>query len=259
MVAAGFSGFPEGTFRFLAGIAAHNERPWFEAHRRDYEQFYVAPARALVETLGPRLRTISRGVSFAAKVNGSIFRIHRDVRFSSDKSPYRTHLDLWFWEGERRGWSAPGFFLRMFADRLILGTGMHRFAPEQLERYREAVLDDRSGRALHDAIEKVQREGRYVIGGATRKQVPRGYDPDHARAELLLHEGLWAELIGPLPAPVRSAELVEHCLEHYRAMFPITKWMLSRACAGDRSRPTAPARDRRPCSAPPHPRTHRTL
>jgi uncharacterized protein (TIGR02453 family) len=224
MVAAAFSGFPEGTFRFLAGIAEHNERPWFEAHRRDYEQFYVAPARSLVAALGPRLRTISRSVSFAPKINGSIFRIVRDVRFSSDKSPYKTHLDLWFWEGARRGWAAPGFFFRMFADRLIIGTGMHRFAPVQLERFREAVLDDRSG--LHEAIAKVQRAGTYAIGGATRKHVPRGYDPDHARAQLLLHEGLWAELVGPLPGPVRSAAFVEHCVAHYRTMFPITKWML---------------------------------
>jgi uncharacterized protein (TIGR02453 family) len=226
MGAPDFTGFPDGTFRFLADIAEHNERPWFEAHRRDYEQYYLAPARALVEALGPRLRTISRSVSFEPKVNGSIFRINRDVRFSSDKSPYKTHLDLWFWEGEHRGWAAPGFFFRMSADRLIIGTGMHRFAPEQLERYREAVLDDRRGRALHEAMEKVQQAGAYAIGGATRRQVPRGYDPAHARARLLHHEGLWAELIGPLPAPVRSPAFVEHCLAHYRAMFPITRWML---------------------------------
>lgn len=222
-----FTGFPDSTFRFLRGIAKANSKEWFEAHRSDYEEFYVEPAKALVTELGPRLQKISPGVKFEPRVNGSLFRINRDVRFSKDKSPYKTHLDLWFWGGEHRGWDSPGYFFRMFANKLILGAGMHRFEKAHLEAYRQAVLDTRKGRALEAAIDKVKREGPYEIGGATRKKVPRGFDPEHERASLLLHEGLWAGHEGKVPAEARSESFVDFCVAHYRAVSPVSRWLLT--------------------------------
>ena len=76
-----FSSFPQATLDFLRGIATDNSREWFEAHRGDYEASYVEPARRFVETVGPRLKEISPGVRFEPKINGSISRINRDVRF----------------------------------------------------------------------------------------------------------------------------------------------------------------------------------
>jgi len=81
------TGFPDGTFRFLRGIPCDNSKQWFEAHRADYDQFYVAPAKALLAALGPRLQKISPTVRFEPSVSGSLFRINRDVRFAKDKSP----------------------------------------------------------------------------------------------------------------------------------------------------------------------------
>ncbi len=222
-----FSGFPDGTFRFLRGIARNNNKEWFEAHRADYESCYVEPAKAFVAALGPRLRKVSPTVSFEPKVNGSLFRINRDVRFSKDKSPYKPHLDLWFWEGDRRGWDSPGFFFRMFADKLILGAGMHRFEKAHLEAYRSAVLDPRKGVALVAAIDKIRKAGAYEVGGATRKKVPRGFDPGHQRAALLLHDGLWAGFEGKVPAEARSGAFVNFCAAHCRAVFPVSRWLLS--------------------------------
>jgi uncharacterized protein (TIGR02453 family) len=227
-----FTGFPEGTFRFLRGIAQQNSKEWFEAHRSDYEQFYVEPAKAFVAELGPRLRKLSPSVAFEPKVNGSLFRINRDVRFSKDKSPYKTHLDLWFWHGEHRGWDSPGFFFRMFVDKLILGAGMHRFEKTHLESYRRAVLDPRKGSALAAALDTVKSAGAYEIGGATRKQVPRGFDAGHARAALLLHDGLWAGFEGKVPREARSAAFVDFCANHYRAVFPVNRWLLALQSGG---------------------------
>ncbi len=108
-----FTGFPKETFAFLSGLERNNTKAWFEGHRGDYEQFHLAPARAFVEAMAPGLKKISKTLNAEPKVNGSIFRINRDVRFSKDKRPYKTTLDLWFWEGEKRGWEAPGMFLRL--------------------------------------------------------------------------------------------------------------------------------------------------
>ena len=106
-----FSGFPRETARFLADLAKNNEKAWFDAHRGDYDQFYVAPALAFVAAIGPRLQKISPTVAFEPRINGSLFRINRDVRFSKDKRPYKDHIDLWFWHGARTRLGFAGLLL----------------------------------------------------------------------------------------------------------------------------------------------------
>src|ERR1051325_10940839 len=98
-----FTGFPDLTFRFLRGIAEHNDKPRFDAHRADYEAGYLAPAMSFVAALGPKLRKLAPDVQFEPRINASIARVNRDIRFARDKSPYKTHLDLWFWHGSERG------------------------------------------------------------------------------------------------------------------------------------------------------------
>ena len=143
--------------------------------------------------------------NYEPRINGSLFRINRDVRFAKDKRPYKDHIDLWFWHGDKRGWESPGFFFRMLSDRLILGAGMHRFEKAQLEKFRNAVLDQRAGKALAKTVREVSVAGPYEIGGATRKSVPRGLDTSHERAGFLLHEGLFASFEGK--AGPRNARL----------------------------------------------------
>ena len=98
--------------RFLGkGLRAHNEKAWFDAHRDDYERVFLAPALAFAEALGPRLRNIELDVNVEPRVNGSLMRINRDIRFSKDKSPYKDHMDLWFWTGRSEGLGQLGLLL----------------------------------------------------------------------------------------------------------------------------------------------------
>jgi uncharacterized protein (TIGR02453 family) len=221
----GFSTFPAETLQFLSGIARNNSKDWFEANRDLYEEGYVAPAREFVEAFGPRLRKISPTVKYEAKINGSIARINRDVRFSKDKRPYKDHLDLWFWHGEKRGWDRPGFFLRITPDRLFLGTGMHQFDGKMLNDFRAAVLAGDSGKALVAAIDEVKAAGPYDIGGVSRKTVPRGFDATHERAGFLLHEGLHAGVDLPCGAATKPG-FSDVAYGHFAATWPISKWLL---------------------------------
>ncbi len=222
---ATFPGFPKGTATFLRGLARNNDKAWFDTHRADYESCYVEPAKTFVAAIGPRLQKLSPSVAFEPKINGSLFRINRDIRFSKDKRPYKNHIDLWFWHGDRRGWGTPGFFFRMYADSLILGAGMHRFEKPQLETFRQAVVDDRAGKALAKTADKVRAAG-YAIGGATRKTVPRGFDADHPRAAFLLHDGLFASLESKPGQLTETPEFLDYCIGHFKAMAPIAKWLL---------------------------------
>jgi len=220
-----FTGFPAETFAFLAGIAANNDKGWFEANRGLYEAGYVEAGRAFVSAMGPRLAALSPTVRFEPKVNGSISRVNRDIRFSKDKRPYKDHLDLWFWHGDRRGWDCPGFWFRLTAETVYLGTGMHGLEKERLDSFRHAVVLPRSGKALVAAVEAVRAAGPYEIGEKTRKVPPRGFETEPDRAEFLLYEGLTAGTQMPASA-ARAADFLDVCYKHFAATWPVGKWLL---------------------------------
>ena len=94
---AQFSGFPRQYFTFFNQLKKNNTRDWFEKHRSDYDEFVLHPAREFVIEMGNKLRKIAPGVNAIPKINQSLFKINRDVRFSKDKSPYKTYMGIWLW------------------------------------------------------------------------------------------------------------------------------------------------------------------
>lgn len=224
-MAVGFSGFPKETVAFLRGIAAHNDKEWFTANRQLYDIGYVDAGRAFVEAMGPELRKLSPTLQYEPRIGGSLMRVNRDTRFSRDKRPYKDHLDLWFWHGERKGWSQPGFFMRLAAESVWLGAGMHHIEGDLLTLYRDAVVDDRSGKALVAAIGKVEAAGDYAIGSMPRKSVPRGYNRNAPRAQYLLWEGLPAMAQMSIEHAL-TPDFGDRALTHFRNTWPIAKWLL---------------------------------
>jgi uncharacterized protein (TIGR02453 family) len=175
---------------------------------------------------------VSPTVQFDPRVNGSIGRINRDIRFSKNKLPYKTHLGLWFWHGERKGWDRPGFYLHLGQDGLFLGAGMHGLQGETLESFRQSVIHPRSAKALLAAVAAVEGAGAYRVGDTTRKRFPRGYAVDGPAAKYLLNESLHAGIQLPKEAAA-SADFVALCLAHFKAMWPITKWLLDEVGTAD--------------------------
>lgn len=218
--------FPEETLRFVRGIAAHNEKAWFEANRELYETGYVRAGCEFVDAVGPQLRALSPDVQFAPRINGSLSRINRDIRFSKDKRPYKTHVGHWFWHGEKRSWNAPGFYMHVSADEVFIAVGMYGFGKEVLETYRSAVVLNRSGKALVAAVGAVKAAGEYEIGEKTRKLMPRGYEAPQDRAEFLLHEGLAASIRLPAEAALEPG-FSDRCAQHFAAMWPVGQWLLT--------------------------------
>ena len=122
-----FAGVPEGTTTFLSGLAAHNKKEWFEDNRDDYEAYWVDVGLQLVVALGDGLRTLEPKIAAEPKINGSLFRIHRDTRFSKDKTPYKDHLDLWFWDDVAKKNARTGFWLRIQGTSWGIGVGNYGF------------------------------------------------------------------------------------------------------------------------------------
>ena len=222
-----FQGFPEAGQCFLDELALNNNKAWFEGHRREFEENLLEPAKDFVVELGAGLQAkISPGIHAEPKINGSIMRMNRDIRFSKDKSPYKTWFGLWFWEGEKRSMESTGFYLGLTGGEVSLGAGKHGFEPEVLERYRAAVVDPKLGADLQHAIDSVKAAGDYEVGGRFYKQVPRGFDRDHPRADLLLHNGLHAWISLEDPPVLHTPGFVDFSLRHYQAMAPVHRWLL---------------------------------
>jgi uncharacterized protein (TIGR02453 family) len=224
-----FPGFPKETLRFYGDLARHNNRTWFNAHKQDYLDYVLAPAHDFVLALGPKLQTMSKYINYDAQTSGrgSIHRIYRDIRFSKDKTPYKTNLGISFWLGERkRETVAPGFWFHLDKDGSQIYAGMYGFSPEELQAFRAAVADDKQGSELARKIAALEKNKGFATGGEFYKRVPVGYDPNHKRANLLRYDSLYA--ISPLlkPALATSAKLLDECFAQCKVMFGLTEWLL---------------------------------
>jgi len=120
----GFNGFSGRTVEFFKELAVNNNKVWFEEHRQDYETYVLKPARSFIEGMGQLLSSVSPGVHADARVNKSLFRINRDTRFSKDKSPYKTHLGIWFWEGDGPRMECSGYYFHLEPHKLMLAAGI---------------------------------------------------------------------------------------------------------------------------------------
>lgn len=221
-----FRGFSKRTVAFFRGLERNNDRAWFEAHRDVYEAEVMAPARAFITAIGARLKTVTPKIIAIPKVNKSIFRIHRDARFSLDPSPYKTNLGLYFWEGAGGRMEGSGFYFHLEPPDLMVGGGMYMFSDKKLLRYRKAVVDKKLGTELAAIVREMAKVSGLALGGQHYKRVPAGFDPGHPNAPLLLHNGLYAGMETAIPEEFYSPRLVEYCFERYRPMVPLHKWLV---------------------------------
>jgi uncharacterized protein (TIGR02453 family) len=217
--------FPPDTLVFLDELRRFNARAWFEANRARYESAYVVAAKAFVEAVAPVLAGIVPGIRAEPRVLGSIFRINRDTRFSPDKRPYKDHLDLWFWEGERKA-AVSGLFVRISPDVVGVGAGSHGFDKAALARFRAALVDDAARGELIDAVEGVEKAG-YRVDGETYKRVPAGYpaDADEPATRFLRHSALFAHHDEPPELALDADRLLPTLRRHWTSLASLHRWL----------------------------------
>ena len=212
--------FPHGAARFLGALRRNNNKVWFDQHRDAYTGDVLEPAREFVVDLGAKLKKLRPKLQIDPRTNYGVKRINRDTRFAKDKSPYKDHQSLEWWEGHQKEGS-PGYWFNLTPARVQLAVGLYLAEPSLLARYREAVLDDRRGGALDRMVKRLEKKG-YKLEGPTRKRVPPGFDKDHPRARYLKHDGIYAWIETPLP----RGDFVRHCFTHYRALTPLQEWLM---------------------------------
>jgi uncharacterized protein (TIGR02453 family) len=213
-----FRGWPAEALEFYEGLEADNSKAYWTAYKETYERDVRAPMEALLADLAPE---------FGA---GKIFRPYRDVRFSADKSPYKTAI------GARVG---DGGYVHLDSHGLGVGAGMWEMAPDQLERYRRAVDQDATGRELSEIVEAGRSKGIDITGHEQLKTAPKGYPKNHPRIELLRAKGLVAWREWPAGAWLGTAKAKDRVVEFLTASRPLVEWLHRRVGPSN-----APARGR---------------
>jgi uncharacterized protein (TIGR02453 family) len=206
-----FRGWPAEALDFYEGLEADNSKTYWTAHKTVYDEKVRGPMDALLAELEPEFGS------------GKVFRPYRDVRFSADKSPYKTNMGAWL---------ELGGYIQLSATGLAAGRGMWMMSPEQLDRYRRAVADERTGAELERIVAQLARKQIEVAGHGTLKTVPRGYPRDHARAQLLRHKGLTAWKEWPVAAWLGTATSKRRIVEFLHDAQPLTDWLNGNVGAG---------------------------
>ena len=215
-----FTGIPHAATDFYARLEEDNSKEFWAAHKQDYERDVRAPLVALTEALAPEFG------------EAKLFRPHRDVRFSKDKSPYKTHQGAYVQTAEATGW-----YVQVSADGLLLGGGCYHMDSPRLKAYRAAVDSPGTGQQLEQIVADL-RGGDWEISGERVRTAPRGWDREHERIELLRHKDLagmrWVE-DGDI---VTTPRLVDEVRERWEQVRPLVDWL----AATDAGRPAAAGR-----------------
>jgi len=219
--------FAPSALRFFRELAAHNDKQWFEAHRTQYEEEVRAPMRELIEELDVRF------ARFAPEIGGdpkrSMFRINRDIRFSKDKSPYKTHAACWFHHrsasrkvgGEANEGSA-GFYFHFEPGKSFVGGGLWMPPRPQLNRLRDAMADD-PGPFVRMMGALPKRFGG-LDESAALKRMPRGYSEDHPAARWLRYQSFTSGR--PLTdAQVTGTKLPALVAREFEGLLPLVRWL----------------------------------
>lgn len=218
-----FKGFPKETLKFLRDLRKNNTKKWFDANRDQYEEFYVAAGKAFVATVGMKLASVAPLIDVDPRINGSIYRINRDIRFSKDKTPYKEHLDFSLWEGEKKS-SSSSLFLRITPEKVFIGAGFHMGCPEQIKSFRKAVADPSSGKELVSIIKKLEKK-KLEVGGKHYKRFPKGYSNEGPAAEYLLYNSL--NVMHTDKGTVACDDkFVTTCIKHWKSMLPLHSWLI---------------------------------
>ena len=219
-----FSGFPDDSAKFFRALAKNQNREWFLAHKPEFESWQRPMKELLAE--------IHAGVDKAFKrcdlAPPQLFRIFRDVRFSKDKSPYKTHLGgLIPVKGHGKVTEVPiALYLHVGQPNSFGAAGHYMMDSHALDGFRKAVADETRGAELDKLLRALVKKGYSVDSHDSYKRVPKGYDPEHPRAEHLKRKGLTVGFPALPKGLLTSPELRPWLVSHAKTAAPLVEWLV---------------------------------
>lgn len=203
-----FRGWPQDALDFYVGLEADNSRSYWLANKTTYDESVRAPFLALSDAIEREFGPLR------------VFRPNRDIRFSKDKSPYKTAAAA---STESEGGAA--YYVQVSSEGLYVGSGYYHLATDQLERFRIAVADARTGPKLASAVAAIRKQRYRVDARESLTRAPRGYPLDHPRIELLRHKGMHAGREFGAPRWLHSGGALERIVKTWRDAGPMNRWL----------------------------------
>ncbi|MHB8463404.1 MAG: DUF2461 domain-containing protein [Acidimicrobiales bacterium] len=199
-----FTGWPVEAIEFYEGLEADNSKAYWQEHKAIYEHAVKAPMEALLADLAGEFG------------EPKVFRPNRDVRFSADKSPYKTAIAAVL---------SGGGYIQLSSSGLGVGTGMYVMASDQLDRFRQAIDDDKAGAELTRIVAAARKRAIEISAHEALKTAPKGYPKDHPRAELLRLKGLIAWRQWDVAPWFDTAAAKTKIAQFLRSARPINDWL----------------------------------
>lgn len=217
----GFGGFPPAALRFLADLKGNNNREWFLANKGMYDTQVRAPMIELLTALQPALRRFAPEIVY--EPSRSVFRIYRDVRFSADKSPYKTHIAAHLSPKLPSTCSTAGLYLHIDPGQAFVAGGLYHPPSPELRATRHHVAEN------HTALRRIVRNPSFTrrfgeLGGAKLSRAPRGFPPEHPAGDFLRYKDFIVSVTRPAEIAL-TQDFYKLIVEHFRAMMPLIRFL----------------------------------
>lgn len=220
---AQFRGFPPGCLKFLAALARHNERAWFNDNKARYEDCVRNPALAFIADMGPPLARISPNfLALPRKVGGSLMRVYRDTRFAHDKTPFKTNVGIHFRHESAKDVHAPGFYVHIEPGNCFLGAGIWHPDPKSLAAIRAFIVDNPN--AWQQATRTAAFARRWALIGDSLSRPPRGFEPTHALIEDLKRKDFIA-CMNFADEEIEQPRFTAYVAKHFKDMVPLVSYL----------------------------------
>lgn len=216
-----FTGFSKNTLSFLESIRQNNDKEWFEAHRRDYEENILNPSRLFVEEFGEHLMALEPTINFSPKINKSLFRIYRDTRrMGAIKVPLKHRIGIIFWQGNGSRMQTSSFYLHFSPDELFVAVGVRWFEKPMLDAYRDYISNDKRRAKLAEVLDSLENKGYKAIEKGY-KRYPRNFNAEMSDAHLSLYKGMATYKVLDPKLIVNGDKLIDTLYKIYEEMLPL--------------------------------------
>ena len=220
-----FKGFSKKTLPFLESIRQNNNKEWFEAHRKEYDEYILEPSRAFVEEFGEHLQALEPTINFSPKINKSLYRIYRDTRrMGAIKVPLKHRIGVIFWQGAGKRMQSSSFYLHFSPDELFVAVGVRWFEKPMLDAYREYISDDTRRTSLNTILTSIRAKG-YTHLEKGYKRYPRCFNADMPHADLSLYKGMATYKILDPHLIEDGEKFIDTLYKIYEDMLPLQEYM----------------------------------
>jgi uncharacterized protein (TIGR02453 family) len=213
--------FSKAFLKFLADLDKNNNREWFHENKKRYEQDVKKPFEKFIGIMIDKMQAVDATIVITPK--DAIFRIHRDVRFSKDKSPYKNHVSAIISKGGRKDMTTPGLYIQVSAKEFGIYSGAYMPDKNQLQGIREAIASDLSGfKKLINAKAFVSKFG--TIQGEKNKRIPKEFQ-EEAELQPLIANKQFYYMANLKAETVLDPKLPKILMDHYQAGLPLSRFL----------------------------------